>query len=77
MFRRECMKEDKKKILTAAAFLIAAGLVFGIVIRLYIVSGSNCSSSPNIFVIYSSDPYVIAHIKAAAVCRKDYFIADG
>lgn len=29
MFRRECMKEDKKKILTAAAFLIAAGLVFG------------------------------------------------
>ena len=23
------MKEDKKKILTAAAFLIAAGLVFG------------------------------------------------
>lgn len=29
MFRRECMKEDKKKILTVAAFLIAAGLVFG------------------------------------------------
>lgn len=29
MFRRKCMKEDKKKILTAAAFLIAAGLVFG------------------------------------------------
>ena len=29
MFRRECMKEDKKKILTAAVFLIAAGLVFG------------------------------------------------
>ena len=29
MFRRECMKEDNKKILTAAAFLIAAGLVFG------------------------------------------------